>query len=99
MTKHRSLKPAQVGLESHPPYQHFSQLESPGLNDIRLRTFDFRLWTLDLDLAAGEGFEPSLLRSGRSVLPSYTIPQNISDRRFQIEELGFVLRALHACSI
>ena len=40
-----------------------------------LWTLDFGHWTLDLDLAAGEGFEPSLLRSERSVLPGYTIPQ------------------------
>ena len=30
-------------------------------------------------LAVGEGFEPSLLRSERSVLPGYTIPQDIED--------------------
>ena len=44
--------------------------------DFGPRTFDFGLSTLDLDLAAGEGFEPSLLRSERSVLPGYTIPQS-----------------------
>src|SRR6476660_8406509 len=45
---------------------------------------DIGLWTLSL--AAGEGFEPPVLRSERSVLPGYTIPQRISDLRFQIED-------------
>ena len=53
--------------------------------DFGPRTFDFGLSTLDLDLAAGEGFEPSLLRSERSVLPGYTIPQQ--NFRLKISDL------------
>ena len=30
----------------------------------------------EISLAVGEGFEPSIPRSERSVLPSYTIPQS-----------------------